>query len=172
MPSVLQAASSSRPVVLLVFLPNGLRPIQTRHGGRIVPKSSRPRTCMHCAPDPPVTRKRKREDAKASRGLTAGRHAIVAAFSCDGIHFSKFRDVSNAGDAGAGRTFHQPVDGLVVEKGRVYVYVQENVRGLDMDRYDDDPLYPTGPPRVVRYGTTVVALARRAFEETRGLAGC
>ena len=51
-------------------------------------------------------------------------------------------------------------------------YVQENVRGLDMDRSDDDPLYPTGPPRVVRYGTTLVALARRASEETRGLAGC
>ena len=56
--------------------------------------------------------------------------------------------------------------------GVVYVYVQENVRGLDMDRYDDDPLYPTGPPRVVRYGTTLVALARRARAETRGLAGC
>ena len=54
----------------------------------------------------------------------------------------------------------------------VYVYVQENVRGLDMDRYDDDPLYPTGPPRVVRYGTTLVALERRAIVETRGLAGC
>ena len=77
-----------------------------------------------------------------------------------------------AGDAGAGRTFHQPFDGLVVEKGMVYAYIQENVRGLDMDRSDDDPLYPTGPPRVVRYGTTVADLARRAFEETRGLAGC
>ena len=54
----------------------------------------------------------------------------------------------------------------------VYAYVQENVRGLDMDRSDDDPDYPTGPPRVVRYGTTVADLARRAFEETRGLAGC
>ena len=54
----------------------------------------------------------------------------------------------------------------------VYVYVQENVRGLDMDRYDDDPNYPTAPPRVVRYGTSLRALARRAFEETRGLAGC
>ena len=54
----------------------------------------------------------------------------------------------------------------------VYVYVQENVRGLDMDRYDDDPLYPTGPPRVVRYGTTLVSLERRAVAETRGLAGC
>ena len=53
-----------------------------------------------------------------------------------------------------------------------YAYIQENVRGLDMDRYDDDPLYPTGPPRVVRYGTTVVALARRAVAETRGLKGC
>ena len=54
----------------------------------------------------------------------------------------------------------------------VYAYVQENVRGLDMDRYDDDPDYPTGPPRVVRYGTTLGSLARRASEETRGLAGC
>ena len=54
----------------------------------------------------------------------------------------------------------------------VYAYVQENVRGLDMDRYDDDPSYPTAPPRVVRYGTTVVALERRAAAETRGLAGC
>ena len=54
----------------------------------------------------------------------------------------------------------------------VYAYVQENVRGLDMDRYDDDPNYPTGPPRVVRYGTTLVALERRAIVETRGLAGC
>ena len=54
----------------------------------------------------------------------------------------------------------------------VYAYVQENVRGLDMDRYDDDPDYPTGPPRVVRYGTSLIELARRAFEETRGLAGC
>ena len=52
------------------------------------------------------------------------------------------------------------------------IYVQQNVRGLDMDRYDDDPSYPTGPPRVVRYGTTLVALERRAFEETRGLMGC
>ena len=35
--------------------------------------------------------------------------------------------------------------------GMVYAYVQaQNVRGLDMDRSDDDPLYPTGPPRVVR----------------------
>ena len=101
-----------------------------------------------------------------------GRHAIVAAFSCDGVHFSRFVDVAAAGDAGAGRTFHQPVDGLVIEKGMVYAYVQQNVRGLAMDRSDDDPLYPTGPPRVVRYGTTVVALARRAFEETRGLMGC
>ena len=101
-----------------------------------------------------------------------GRHAIVMSFSCDGVHFSRFVDVAAAGAAGAGRTFHQPVDGLIVEKGMVYVYVQENVRGLDMDRHDDDPLYPTGPPRVVRYGTTVVELARRAFEETRGLAGC
>ena len=54
----------------------------------------------------------------------------------------------------------------------VYAYVQENVRGLDMDRYEDDPDYPTGPPRVVRYGTSLIELARRAFEETRGLAGC
>ena len=54
----------------------------------------------------------------------------------------------------------------------VYVYVQENVRGLDMDRADDDPLYPTGPPRVVRYGTTLVELERRAAAATRGLAGC
>ena len=54
----------------------------------------------------------------------------------------------------------------------VYAYVQENVRGLDMDRSDDDPLYPTGPPRVVRYGTSLIDLERRAFEETRGLAGC
>ena len=61
---------------------------------------------------------------------------------------------------------------MLVENGMVYVYVQENVRGLDMDRYDDDPLYPTGPPRVVRYGTTLVALERRAVAETRGLAGC
>ena len=103
---------------------------------------------------------------------TKDRHAIVAAFSCDGIHFSKFLDVTNAGDAGAGRTFHQPFDGLVVERGMVYAYVQENVRGLDMDRADDDPDYPTGPPRVVRYGTTLSELSRRAFEETRGLAGC
>ena len=54
----------------------------------------------------------------------------------------------------------------------VYAYVQQNVRGLDMDRSDDDPSYPSGPPRVVRYGTTVAALARRAVAETRGLAGC
>ena len=54
----------------------------------------------------------------------------------------------------------------------VYAYVQENVRGLDMDRSDDDPDYPTGPPRVVRYGTTVAELERRAVLETRGLAGC
>ena len=54
----------------------------------------------------------------------------------------------------------------------VYVYVQENVRGLDMDRYDDDPNYPTAPPRVVRYAAPLVALERRAIEETRGLAGC
>ena len=101
-----------------------------------------------------------------------GRHAIVASFSCDGIHFSRFVDVAPAGDAGAGRTFHQPFDGLVVEEGMVYAYVQENVRGLDMDRSDDDPLYPSAPPRVVRYGTPVAALARRARQETRGLAGC
>ena len=88
------------------------------------------------------------------------------------MHFSKFLDITPAGDAGAGRTFHQPVDGLIVERGMVYAYVQQNVRGLAMDRSDDDPLYPTGPPRVVRYGATVVALARRAFEETRGLMGC
>jgi hypothetical protein len=100
------------------------------------------------------------------------RHAIVASFSCDGIHFSKFLDVTHAGDAGAGRTFHQPVDGFIEEGGVVYAYVQENVRGLDMDRYDDDPLYPSGPPRVVRYGTTVAALESRARAETRGLAGC
>ena len=80
--------------------------------------------------------------------------------------------LTNAGDAGAGRTFHQPVDGVLIENGMVYVYVQENVRGLDMDRYDDDPNYPTAPPRVVRYGTTLVALARRAVAETRGLMGC
>ncbi len=54
----------------------------------------------------------------------------------------------------------------------VYVYVQENVRALDMDRYDDDPLYPTAPPRVVRYVTTLLELERRAIVETRGLAGC
>ena len=103
---------------------------------------------------------------------TKDRHAIVAAFSCDGIHFSKFLDVTNAGDAGAGRTFHQPFDGLVVERGMVYAYVQENVRGLDMDRADDDPDYPSAPPRVVRYGTSLIELERRAVEETRGLAGC
>ena len=101
-----------------------------------------------------------------------GRHAVVAAFSCDGIHFSKFLDITPAGDAGAGRTFHQPFDGVLIEDGMVYVYVQENVRGLDMDRSDDDPLYPSAPPRVVRYGTSLIELARRAFEETRGLAGC
>ena len=39
-------------------------------------------------------------------------------------------------------------------------------------RDSNDPDYPTGPPRVVRYGTSVQELARRAFEETRGLAGC
>ena len=49
----------------------------------------------------------------------------------------------------------------------VYAYVQENVRGLDMDRHDDDPDYPTGPPRVVRYSVTRVELERRA----RGDAG-
>ena len=54
----------------------------------------------------------------------------------------------------------------------VYAYVQENVRGLDMDRADDDPDYPTGPPRVVRYGTTLGELESRARAETRGLAGC
>ena len=53
-----------------------------------------------------------------------------------------------------------------------YAYVQENVRGLDMDRSDDDPLYPTAPPRVVRYGTSLIELERRAIVETRGLAGC
>ena len=92
----------------------------------------------------------------------------MAAFSCDGMHFSRFVDVAAAGDAGAGRTFHQPFDGLIEEGGMVYAYVQENVRGLDMDR-SDDPLYPTGPPRVVRYGTTLVELGGAAFEETRGL---
>ena len=115
-----------------------------------------------CCTSLPASRKRKRD----------GRHAIVAAFSCDGIHFSRFLDVVDAGDAGAGRTFHQPVDGVLIDGDMVYVYVQQNVRGLDMDRYDDDPSYPTGPPRVVRYGTTLVALERRAFEETRGLMGC
>ena len=120
-----------------------------------------------------TSRMRKRVDLLGLFPLSSpSRHAIVAAFSCDGVHFSRFVDVAAAGDAGAGRTFHQPFDGLIEEGGMVYVYVQENVRGLDMDRHDDDPLYPTGPPRVVRYGTTVVALARRAFEETRGLAGC
>ena len=64
------------------------------------------------------------------------------------------------------------MDGLIIEKGMVYVYVQENVRGLDMDRYDDDPLYPTAPPRVVRYGTSRLELERRAMAETRGLMGC
>ena len=113
-------------------------------------------------------------DAEAGRFplSSPGRHAIVAAFSCYGIHFSEFLDVTTAGDAGAGRTFHQPVDGVLIEKGMVYVYVQENVRGLDMDRYDDDPLYPTAPPRVVRYVTTLLELERRAIVETRGLAGC
>ena len=85
---------------------------------------------MHCPPLP-ASRKRKREDAKASRGLPH-----------------------------------------IIENGMVYAYVQENVRGLDMDRYDDDPDYPTGPPRVVRYSTTLLALERRAAAETRGLAGC
>ena len=61
---------------------------------------------------------------------------------------------------------------MIEEKGMVYVYVQENVRGLDMDRHDDDPDYPTGPPRVVRYGTSLIALQRRAVAETRGLMGC
>ena len=74
--------------------------------------------------------------------------------------------------SGADRAAACANNGLVVEKGMVYAYVQGNVRGLDMDRSDDDPDYPTGPPRVVRYGTTVADLARRAFEETRGLAGC
>ena len=106
------------------------------------------------------------------KSKAASRHSIVAAFSCDGIHFSRFLDVTNAGDAGAGRTFHQPVDGMLIENGMVYAYIQENVRGVDMDRYDDDPLYPTGPPRVVRYGTTLVELERRATAATRGLAGC
>ena len=101
-----------------------------------------------------------------------GRHAIVASFSCDGIHFSRFLDITPAGDAGAGRTFHQPVDGLIEEGGMVYAYVQQNVRGLAMDRSDDDPLYPTGPPRVVRYAATRVELERRAAAATRGLAGC
>ena len=87
-------------------------------------------------------------------------------------HWLISTQVTNAGDAGAGRTFHQPFDGLVVEEGMVYAYVQENVRGLDMDRYDDDPDYPTAPPRVVRYGTTLVELERRAAAATRGLAGC
>ena len=49
---------------------------------------------------------------------------------------------------------------------------KENVRGLDMDRSDDDPDYPTAPPRVVRYGAPLGELARRAVAETRGLAGC
>ena len=44
--------------------------------------------------------------------------------------------------------------------------------GLDMDRHDDDPDYPTGPPRVVRYGTTLAALERFARAATRELAGC
>ena len=124
-----------------------------------------------------LTQRRETEsDPPRRQGLfplsSPGRHAIVAAFSCDGIHFSRFLDVVDAGDAGAGRTFHQPVDGVLIDGDMVYVYVQQNVRGLDMDRYDDDPSYPTGPPRVVRYGTTLVALERRAFEETRGLMGC
>ena len=145
--------------------------------------------CCGC-PSLPASRKRKRDDAKASRrltGNTTGRpvaphsygysyglacDAIVAAFSCDGVHFSKFLDITPAGDAGAGRTFHQPVDGVLIENGMVYAYVQENVRGLDMDRYDDDPNYPTAPPRVVRYAATRVELERRAIVETRGLAGC
>ena len=80
--------------------------------------------------------------------------------------------VAAAGAAGAGRTFHQPVDGFVEEGGMVYAYVQENVLGLDMDRSDDDPLYPSAPPRVVRYAAPLVALERRAVAETRGLAGC
>ena len=46
------------------------------------------------------------------------------------------------------------------------------MRGLDMDRADDDPDYPSAPPRVVRYGTSLIELERRAVEETRGLAGC
>ena len=64
------------------------------------------------------------------------------------------------------------MDGFIEEGGMVYAYVQENVRGLDMDRHDDDPDYPTGPPRVVRYSVTRVELERRARAETRGLAGC
>ena len=54
----------------------------------------------------------------------------------------------------------------------VYAYVQENVRGLDMDRADDDPDYPTGPPRVVRYAASLVELEQRAAAATRGLMGC
>ena len=107
-----------------------------------------------------------------ARGAPRFGPAREANFACDGIHFSRFLDITPAGDAGAGRTFHQPVDGFIEEGGMVYAYIQENVLGLSMDRYDDDPNYPTAPPRVVRYGTTLLELERRAIVETRGLAGC
>jgi len=99
-------------------------------------------------------------------------HVVAAAFSCDGVHFSRFLDVAEAGEAGAGRTFAQPVDGWVVEDGLIHVYVQENVLGLAMDRYEDDPRFPTGPPRVVCYSTPIADLIRTAAAGTRGLAGC
>lgn len=108
----------------------------------------------------------------ATRKKRIRRHVVAAAFSCDGVHFSRFLDFAEAGDAGAGRTFAQPIDSLVVEEGLIHVYVQENVLGLAMDRYEDDPLFPTGPPRVVRYGTQIADLIQTAEAETRGLAGC
>ena len=178
-----RVADSARSALLAHLGPREQSSLSTQKDGEVQHLSTDCDASLQClSTSTPITSVEARNEAHNAAYFSyqdriialgsPGRHAIVASFSCDGVHFSRFLDVAPAGDAGAGRTFHQPFDGLVVEEGMVYAYVQENVRGLDMDRSDDDPLYPSAPPRVVRYGTSLIELARRAFEETRGLAGC
>ncbi|KAL1519253.1 hypothetical protein AB1Y20_022782 [Prymnesium parvum] len=84
------------------------------------------------------------------------RGCIAISVSRDGLHWSAVRPVVNcATDRSKERTIHQPVAGMILEGGSVYIYIHENVPNLthvqDM---------PRPRSRLVRYRVKSKRLAR------------
>jgi hypothetical protein len=113
----------------------------------------------------PTTVASKRKNGKEKAGNSHA--AILAALSCDGVHFSTPVELLPAKSGGRGEVNDHPVDGFVRRGGDIYAYAHHGVPGT-LANYCDISQKSVDPPpsTLVRY--TIPADRPRAAPRTRG----